>query len=68
MRYPANPLKVYFTVNPADYSRGDGRVYVVVKTTDGYTATYSRPGLVIGSGQMKVITQDIAAGTARHPS
>ena len=62
-----SPVKTYFTVNPADYSRGDGRVYVVVNTTDGYTATYSRPGLVIGSGQMKVITQDIAAGTARQP-
>ena len=44
-----SPVKTYFTVNPADYSRGDGRVYVVVNTTDGYTATYSRPGLVIGS-------------------
>lgn len=62
-----SPVKAYFTVNPADYSRGSGRVYIVVSTTDGYTATYSRPGLVIGSGQMKVITQDVAAGTARQP-
>lgn len=62
------PVKCYFTVNPADYSRGGGRVYVVVRTTDGYTATYSRPGLVIGSGQMKVITQDVSAGTAPQPA
>ena len=60
--------KAYFTVNPADYSRGSGRVYVVVQTTDGYTATYSRPGLVIAAAQMKVITQSVAAGTAPQPT
>lgn len=58
----------YLTINPADYSRGDGRVYVVVRTTDGYTATYSRLGLVIGAGQMKVIRQEVAAGTAPQPA
>lgn len=63
----ATPLKAYFTINPADYSRANGRVYIVVRTTDGYTATYSRPGLVISAAQMKVITQNIATGTAPQP-
>lgn len=61
------PLKTYLTINPADYSTGGGRVYVVVRTADGYTATYSRPGLVISAGQMKVIRQEVSAGTAPRP-
>ena len=31
------------------------------------TATYTYPSVQLNSGQMKVITQDIAAGTARQP-
>lgn len=62
------PQKIYLTINPADYSTGDGKVYVVVRTTDGYTATYTRPGLVISSGQMKVIRQEVAAATAPQPA
>lgn len=62
------PVKTYLTVNPADYSRGDGRLYAVVRTLDGYTATFSRPGLAIAAGQMKVITQDVAAGTEPQPT
>lgn len=58
------PVKVYVTVNPADYSRGNGRIYLVVRTADGYTATTSRAGLTISAGQMKVITQELADGTA----
>lgn len=60
-------VKVWLTVNPADYSRGGGKVYVAVRTDDGYTATYSRPGLVIAAAQMKVITQEIASGRAPQP-
>ena len=63
-----SPLKAYLTINPGDYTRGNGRVYVVVRTTDGYTSTYSRPGLVISAAQMKVITQDVATGTATQPA
>lgn len=63
----AEPLKVYAVINPADYSRGNGRIYVVVRTTDGYTATYSRPGLTIAAGQMKVITQAVGVGVAPEP-
>lgn len=57
-------VKAYVTVNPADYSRGNGRVYLAVRTTDGFTATVSRPGLTISAGQMKVITQELADATA----
>ena len=64
----ASPLKTYVTINPADYSRGGGTVYVVVSTTDGYTATYSRSGLVVGAGQMKVITQDVTYALAPQPA
>lgn len=64
----SEPVKAYLTVNPADYSRGGGKVYVVVRTSDGYTATYTRPGLVIGAAQMKVITQAVASGTAPQPA
>lgn len=64
----ATPVKAYLTINPSDYSRGDGRVYVVARTTDGYTATFSRPGLALASGQMKVVTQDLAAGAAPQPT
>lgn len=60
----AEALKAYLTINPADYSRGGGTVYIVVRTADGYTATCTRPGLVIAAGQMKVIRQEVAAGTA----
>lgn len=63
----SEPVKAYLTVNPADYSRGGGKVYVVVRTADGYTATYTRPGLAIAAAQMKVITQAVAAGTAPQP-
>ena len=35
---------------------------------DGYRASYTRPGLVIAPAQMKVITQDIAAGEAPQPA
>lgn len=62
-----SPLKTYLTVNAADYSRGNGTIYVVVRTTDGFTATYSRRGIVIGAGQMKVITQDISDGVESQP-
>lgn len=64
----SEPVKVWLTVNPADYSRGGGKVYVVVRTEDGYTATYTRPGLVIAAAQMKVITQDVASGAAPQPA
>ena len=64
----AEPVKAYVTINPADYSRGGGRVYVVVRTTDGYTATYSRPGLAIPAGKLLVITQEVASGTAPQPA
>lgn len=60
-------VKAYVTINPADYSRGGGRVYVVVRTTDGHTATYSRPGLVIPAGKMLVIRQEVVDGTAPQP-
>lgn len=63
----AGTLKTYLTINPADYSTGSGEVYVVVRTADGYTATYTRPGLVISSGQMKVIRQEVSAGVAPRP-
>ncbi|WP_418990773.1 fimbrillin family protein [Alistipes sp.] len=61
------PLKAYVTINPADYSTGGGRVWVVVRTTDGYTATYTRPGLTISPAQMKVIRQEVASATAPGP-
>lgn len=61
------PAKAYLTINPADYSTGGGQVWIVVRTTDGYMATYTRPGLTIAAGQMKVIRQDVAAGTAPQP-
>lgn len=64
----SDAVKVWLTVNPADYSRGGGKVYVAVRTDDGYTAAYTRPGLVIAPAQMKVITQDIAAGEAPQPA
>ena len=64
----SDAVKVWLTVNPADYSRGGGKVYVAVRTDDGYTAAYTRPGLVIAPAQMKVITQDIAAGEAPLPA
>lgn len=62
------PAKAYLTINPADYTRGNGRVYVVVRTVDGYMSTYSRPGLVIDAAQMKVITQEVGSGTPPQPA
>ena len=63
----SDAVRAWLTVNPADYSRGGGQVYVVVRTADGYTATYTRPGLVIAAAQMKVITQTVVSGTAPQP-
>lgn len=63
----AEAAKAYVTINPADYSRGSGRVYIVVRTTDGHTATFSRPGLVIPAGKMLVIREEVSAGTAPRP-
>lgn len=57
----AEPLQTYLTINPANYSRGEGRVYVAVRTTDGYLATFSRPGLSIAPAQMKVIREELTA-------
>ena len=62
------PVKAYLTVNPADYSQGGGVVYVVVSTTDGYTSTWSMPGIVISPAQMPVITQDVSTGVATGPT
>lgn len=62
------PVTAYLTVNPADYSQGSGVVYVVVSTTDGYTSTWSLPGIVISAAQMPVITQEISTGTATGPT
>lgn len=64
----ADAAKAYVTINPADYARGGGRVYVVVRATDGTTATYSRPGLVIPAGKMLVIRQEVSTGTAPRPA
>lgn len=64
----ADAAKAYVVVNPADYARGGGRVYGTVRTTDGHTATFSRPGLVIEAGQLLVIRQEIAEGTAPAPT
>lgn len=64
----ADAVKAYVTVNPADYSRGNGEVYVVVRTTDGYTATFTRPGLVIPSGKLLAIAQDVSTGAAPQPT
>lgn len=63
----ADALTAYLVVNPADYSQGDGEVYVVVSTTDGYTSTTTLPGIVISAGQMKVIRLDVSTGTAQQP-
>ena len=62
------PVTAYLAVNPADYSQGSGEVYVVVSTTDGYTSTWSLPGIVISAGQMPVVTQEISSGTAAGPT
>lgn len=62
------PVTAYLAVNPADYSQGGGVVYVVVSTTDGYTSTWSMPGIVISAAQMPVITQEVATGTAAGPT
>lgn len=62
------PVTAYLTVNPADYSQGSGVVYVVVSTTDGYTSTWSMPGIVISAAQMPVITQEVSTGTATGPT
>ena len=61
-------MKAYLTVNPADYSQGGGVVYVGVRTTDGYTSTWSMPGIVISPAQMPVITQDVSTGVATGPT
>lgn len=61
------PVKAFLTINPADYSRGNGEVYVVLRTADGYTATVKRSGPVISAAQMKVITQNVTTGTAPQP-
>lgn len=58
------PVKAYLMINPADYTRGGGEVYAVLRTADGYTATVTRPGLVIAAAQMKVITQYVETATA----
>lgn len=62
------PVTAYLTINPGDYSRGNGEVYAVLRTADGYTATVTRPGLVISAAQMKVITQNVTAATAPQPA
>lgn len=64
----ATPVKAYVILNPGDYSLGGGRVYFTLRTTDGYLATYSRPGLVIAAAQMKVITQAATTATAPQPT
>ena len=63
----SDAVKAWLTINPADYSRGGGKVYVALRTDDGYTATFTRPGLAIAAAQMKVITQEVASGTAPQP-
>lgn len=63
----AVPVKAFLTINPADYTRANGEVYVVLRTVDGYTATVTRPGLVIAPAQLKVITQEVTTGTAPEP-
>lgn len=60
----AAPLKAYLTVNPGDYSRGGGQLYVVARTTDGYTATYTLPGPVLAAGQVVLIARSVDAGVA----
>lgn len=64
----ADTLRTYVVVNPADYSQGNGEVYVVVETADGYTSTTALPGIVISAGQMKVIRQNLSSGTAPQPT
>ncbi len=64
----AQTVTAYLTVNPADYSLGNGQVYAVVSTTDGYTATYTRSGPVISAAQMLVLTEDVSSGTAAGPT
>ena len=63
-RLGADPVVAYLMVCPEDYSKADGQVYLVVRTTDGFTATYAKPGIDILPGQMKVIRQEVTDGTA----
>lgn len=62
------PVKAYLTIAPADYSRGNGRIYFVVRTEDDFTATFSRPGLAIAAAQMKAVSEQLADGEAPQPA
>lgn len=64
----SEPVMAYLTVSPEDYARADGAVYLVVRTTDGYTATFTKPGIDIRAGQMKVIRQEVADAVAPLPT
>lgn len=64
----SEPVVAYLTVCPEDYARADGEVYLVVRTADGYTATYAKPGIDIGAGQMKVIRQEVADAVTPLPT
>lgn len=64
----SDPVVAYLTINPADYSLGGGDIYFVVTTADGYTSTFSLPGIAIAAGQMKVVTQELSSGTAPQPT
>lgn len=63
----ATPVTAYLSINPADYSRANGELYVVLRTVDGYTATVTRPGKDVVAAKMMVLTQEVAAGTAPQP-
>lgn len=64
----ADTVRAYVAINPGDYARGEGRVYVAVRTTDGYTASFSRSGQPIAAGKMPLIRQHVSSGTAPQPA
>lgn len=61
-------VTAYLTINPADYSQGNGEVYAVVSTTDGYTATCTRSGPLLAAGRMLVLSEELSTGTAAGPT
>lgn len=59
----SDPVRAYLTINAQDYSAGQGKIFLVAETADGYVSTVELPGINIEPGQMRVIERELTQAT-----